>query len=44
MRIEQAGCTRDIGKRIRIFLVLPAGEQTLIVDSILDKNKIEYEI
>ena len=44
MRIEQAGGTRDIGRRIRIFRVLSAGEQTLIVDSILDKNKIENEI
>ena len=41
MRIEQSGGTRDISdtvRRIWIYQVLPAGEQTLIVDSIIENN------
>jgi 3',5'-cyclic AMP phosphodiesterase CpdA len=38
------GDTGDTGKGIRIYPVLPAGERTLIVDSIMDKNKTGNKI
>ena len=47
IEIEKAGDargTRDTRRRIRIYQVLPAGEQTLIVDSIMDKSKTENEV
>lgn len=47
IEIEKAGDTGEItgtsdnGRRIRIYQVIPAGEQTLIVDSIIENNKTE---
>ena len=38
IEIEKAGDTSNTGKRVRIYQVLPEGERTLIVDSVL-KNK-----
>jgi len=41
---DGGGDIRDTRKCIRIYRVLPAGERTLIVDSIMDKNKTENKI
>lgn len=43
IEIENAGKgdTGDTGKHIRIYRVLPAGERTLIIDSIMEKTENE---